>query len=90
MLSETTVHDIVNRALSSTLGPHGFLHAEVRSGDDDLGDSSLFVTAVFAPGSSIVRGDAFGDALVDFRARLRDAGETRFPYFDVKYARVRA
>ncbi|TDR94838.1 hypothetical protein [Enterovirga rhinocerotis] len=89
-MTDQEIERIANEALNALLSPYGFVRADVTSGEDDLGDPALFVRAHFVAGSPIVPGAVLGDGLAAFRARLREAGEARFPYFDVQYARARA
>lgn len=78
MLTPDEVREIANRVLGETLGPAGFVSADVESGEDDLGEAALFVTGRF---DRLPPGDALIDAIARMRARLRDTGESRFPYF---------
>ena len=80
MLTPDEVREIANRVLAETLGPAGFVSADVKAGEDHDGDAALFVIGRF---DRLPSGDALSEALARMRDRLRATGESRFPYFQV-------
>lgn len=79
-LTDDEVRSLADDVLGRSLGPRGFIEAEVRSGVDHDGEPALFVTAKFRLGS----GPISGQEAIDARSALSDAllerGERRFPY----------
>lgn len=84
-MTESEIRTIANEILSVTLGTSGYEHVEIRPGYDHSGDPSLFVKAVFKPGSGVTDGGRLNRANADLRQKLLQMGEDRFPYLDVEY-----
>ncbi|MCJ2068642.1 hypothetical protein MKK75_07480 [Methylobacterium sp. J-030] len=84
-MTEGEIRTLANEILGRTLGSSGYERVEVRPGFDHSGEPSLFVKAVFRPGSGVTDGGRLNGANADLRMRLMERGEDRFPYLDVEY-----
>ena len=85
MLTESEIRTIASEILARTLGSSGYERVEVHPGFDHSGEPSLFLKAVFKPGSGVTDGGRLNGANADLRMQLLERGEDRFPYLNVEY-----
>ena len=84
-MTENEIRQLANEVLHETLGPHGFVSADIKPAPDYDGEPSLYVTAHFKAEAGITSGEASMLALSSLRRRLLDLGEERFPYIRYDY-----
>ena len=77
--------DVIDDVLRKTLGPFGFVHAEVRSGEDHAGEQALFIVADLKPGAPLIEGKVSDEALGGLIQALRKRGDQRFPYLHIRH-----
>jgi hypothetical protein len=78
-------NDIAKRVLNQELGRFGLEKVTIKEGFDHEGQPALFVDAHLKPGSKIVGGKAANKAHAALDEALLNAGETRFPYFNIRH-----
>ena len=87
MLDDDIIRRTIGHVLSARFGP-AFDHADVRFGDDQLGDRAVFIKAHFRPDALLPDGPYANRAATELRLKLLDMGEERFPYLDLHYPDV--
>lgn len=85
MLSDEQVRGVTEQVLARLLADRGLDRVDVRSGVDHDGEPALFITAIFAPGSRRIGGEAANRSLASVSSALLDHGEARFPYLTNRY-----
>lgn len=78
-------HEAIERALRTTLGPHGLDHVESKVGFDHDGDPALFVHAILAPNSPLVPGEVYAAANVALNETLNQRGDREFVYLQIQH-----
>ncbi|WP_298959482.1 hypothetical protein [uncultured Methylobacterium sp.] len=84
-MTKDEIEAIANEVLTGHLAASGYDKVEVRPGYDHDDDPSLFVTALFKPGSGITGGRESNAAHAALWMALREKGEERFPYLNFRY-----
>lgn len=84
-MTNTEIEQIAIRVLSPERGKYGLEHIEVRVDQDDSDEPALFVETFMKAGIEALGGTVASNAHHALSEELLRAGETRFPYFLVRY-----